>query len=316
MSYESKKKILLIIDEYGWAFDNITKMIMKYNEKYIINVITHNEFKKDVILNINHCVFFWYDEKNLRILDSISKNKDIKISLCLYDYSKWVNNTTKTYKSYMDKFVNKIDYLLYSCEHILNIFDETYIKKNIIKYPIYDGVDTNLFKFQNYNDDIYTKPILNIGWIGNSNKLIHGINKGFDSIKGTINSMSDKFAFIPQDSNRGKSIKHEDIPSYIKNIDIIVCFSLYEGTPNQILEASSSGRCWVSTNVGIISELNKDKKCGVVIEREIESLKQSLLYLYENRELIVKYGLNGRNVTENNWDWKVRTEQFFKVFEF
>ena len=135
-------------------------------------------------------------------------------------------------------------------------------------------------------------------------------------IKGTINSMSDKFAFIPQDAHRGNHINHEDIPSYIKNIDIIVCFSLYEGTPNQILEASSSGKCWISTDVGIVNELNKDKKCGVVIEREIESLKEVLLYLYENRDIIVEYGLNGRNITENNWDWKVKTEQFFKVFEF
>ena len=154
MSYESKKKILLIIDEYGWAFDNIAKMINKYNEKYVINVITPKEFKKDDIININHCVFFWYDEKNLPILEYVLINKNIKISLCLYDYCKWVNNTTKTYKNYVDKFVNEIDYLLYSCEHILNIFNNTYIKNNIIKYPIYDGVDTNLFKFQNFKDDI------------------------------------------------------------------------------------------------------------------------------------------------------------------
>jgi len=58
MSYESKKKILLIIDEYGWAFDNITKMIIKYNEKYIINVITHNEFKK-VIIQLKHIKVIW-----------------------------------------------------------------------------------------------------------------------------------------------------------------------------------------------------------------------------------------------------------------
>jgi len=33
-----------------------------------------------------------------------------------------------------------------------------------------------------------------------------------------------------------KQIPHNEVPNYIHNIDIIVCYSTAEGTPNQILE--------------------------------------------------------------------------------
>ena len=37
--------------------------------------------------------------------------------------------------------------------------------------------------------------------------------------------------------------------------------------------------------------------------------------LYNNRELIVKYGENGRKAIEKKWDWKCRLEGFKRMFE-
>jgi glycosyltransferase involved in cell wall biosynthesis len=170
-------------------------------------------------------------------------------------------------------------------------------------------------KKQSYQPQL-TKQKLTIGWIGNSNPNGHGINKGFDLIKYCIQNMNNRFDFNPQDRYK-QYIEHDLIPEYLKDIDIIVCFSMAEGTPNQILEASSMGKCWISTNVGIVSELNNltNKKCGVVIKRNENSLKIALNYLYENRNKIVEYGMNGRIMIEKMWDWKIKSDQFYSFFD-
>ena len=152
----------------------------------------------------------------------------------------------------------------------------------------------NSFFFYKYNDNIYTKKKLKIAWIGNSNMNFSGNQKGFTEIKQYISDLSNNFEFCPLD-RQIKQIPHGKVPEYIHNIDIIVCYSTCEGTPNQILEGSSCGRCWVSTDVGIVSELYntiENNPTGIIIKKNEKSFKDALMKLYNNRELIVKYGEN------------------------
>ena len=220
-----------------------------------------------------------------------------------------------------DYFVQKIDGYLYGSPFTKNEFEKVYIDNNLLSYPCYDGVDSSKFNCYNwgngYTNDIFSKQKLIIGWIGNSNPERHGINKGFQLIKKTVNKLSDKFIFKPQDIYTDVKLTHDEIPEYIKNIDIIVCFSIAEGTPNQILEASSSGKCWISTNVGIVNELNntiQNNSCGIIINRNEKDLEDALLKLYNNRDSIVEYGKNGRIAIVKSWDWSIKVNQFYDFF--
>ena len=179
-----------------------------------------------------------------------------------------------------------------------------------------DGVDTTMFNFKKYNEDILTKEKLKIGWIGNSDPKMSGIQKGFISIKQYIQDLSENFDFCPLDKQI-KQIPHNEVPNYIYDIDIIVCYSTCEGTPNQILEGSSCGRCWVSTDVGIVSSVYntiEDNPTGIIIKKNEKAFKDALMKLYNNRELIVEYGRNGRKAIEVKWDWKYRLEGFNRMF--
>ena len=127
--------------------------------------------------------------------------------------------------------------------------------------------------------------------------------------------MNDKFIFKCADKQTGY-ISHNKMPEYYKSIDIIICFSKCEGTPNQILEASSSSRVWISTDVGIVSELNNtDRPCGLIIDGTVDELKKALLTLYDNRNLIIEMANNGRKAIEKKWDWKIRANEFYKLFD-
>lgn len=346
--FKKQQNILLIIDSLGWAFDNISSNIIKYQNtnKYNIQRVTYpeliqkiqkqetlNVYRKnigynycniDLNFNFNKVILFWYGDETNIILDYYKK-KTGKVYLTIYDYSQWINNKNKRqemiYKKKLDYFITHIDGYLYGCPSIKNILNKTYINNNLPSYPCCDGVDSTKFNCNSwgngYNIDIVTKQKLTIGWIGNSNPAAHGINKGFEIIKNTVNNLSNKFTFKPQDIYTGSKLPHDKIPQYIKGIDIIICFSIAEGTPNQILEASSSGKCWISTNVGIVSELNntiENNNCGIIINRSEDDLVEALLKLYNNRKLIIEYGKNGREAIEKSWDWSIKVNQFYDFF--
>jgi len=180
-----------------------------------------------------------------------------------------------------------------------------------------DGVDSTLFYFKEYDKDILTRKKLRIGWIGNSDITVSGLQKGFLEIKQYVTDLSANFDFVPLD-RQIKLIPHHKVPEYIHSIDIIVCYSTCEGTPNQILEGSSCGRCWISTDVGIVSSVYNtldNNPTGIIIKKNEESFKGALMKLYNNRQLIIDYGKNGRKAIEKNWDWKYRLEGFKRMFE-
>lgn len=338
--FKKKEIILLNIDSFGWAFDNISEKIKKYceNDTKIIKITTYPELYDKIYNNylknkyrmkysycnidlnlIDHVIFFWYGGGNIDILKYIKNNKNIKsINLAIYDYSKWINNIDndeqKTLFNNINYFFKEINNVFYSCPEIKKQLEmQSFFNNNLKYYTCYDGIDTKLFTYKKYNNDIYTKSKLKIGWIGNSNPEAHGINKGFKIIEEVIEKNNDKFIFEPQDSYTGVKISHNEIPNYIYNIDIIICFSVSEGTPNQILEASSCGRCWISTKVGIVEELYntiENNPTGILINRNIEELEKALLLLYNNRKLIEKYGDNGRKAIEKEWDWSKKAKQF------
>jgi hypothetical protein len=339
--FKKIKSVLLIYDSHNWSFHNIIRKIIHFNKKYNIDITTSTELYNKISNNFNnlrnnydYCninlnysydilCFFFYGDYDINILNYYKKFTKIKIFLCIYDYTLWTNNHNKSDELiYCDRFkyfLNNINGMGYSCPAILTNINNKFTI-DLVKYKCYDGIDTKLFYFQGYKNDILDKKILTIGWIGNSNPQAHGINKGFQLIKKTLldNDIKDKFIFLPQDIYTGTTIDISKIPNYISKIDIIVCFSIGEGTPNQILECSSSGKCWISTNVGIVSELYNtidNNPCGLIINRDTTELKNALFKLYDNRNLIVEYGLNGRKAIEKCWDWSIKIQQYYDIFD-
>jgi glycosyltransferase involved in cell wall biosynthesis len=109
--------------------------------------------------------------------------------------------------------------------------------------------------------------------------------------------------------------------TFYKQIDVYVCFSTYEGSPNTILEASACGKAWISTNVGNIPEMIEyDDNCGIMIEKEPidigeKLLEENLIRLYNNREKIIEMGNKARNVIEEHFNYiNIVNNTFEKIF--
>ena len=325
-----KKRILLLVDMYDWSFHNIAKRIQKELTNYDIDILTTTELYKNVhnILKKKYNIFLFFFPTSRFSVDELNYIRNYnksKFYWCLYENFIWRNiNKVNLLQKVRIETYNNIKYWINYCDGYFYASPQIQrsLKKNFGTYRkpneyCMDGVDTKMFYFKEYNKDIYTKEKLKIGWIGDSNPSMSGIQKGYNEIKRYVSDLSANFDFCPLDKQI-KQIPHNEVPNYIHNIDIIVCYSTCEGTPNQILEGSSCGRCWISTDVGIVSSVYntiEDNPTGIIIKKNEKAFKDALMKLYNNRELIVEYGRNGRKAIEVKWDWKYRLEGFQRMFD-
>lgn len=76
---------------------------------------------------------------------------------------------------------------------------------------------------------------------------------------------------------------------YIKAADMFVLTSDTEGFPTVVCEALVLGKPVISTDVPGIDELLENSKYGVVCSKNIKSVAEAIMKLYDSRELLAKY---------------------------
>jgi len=108
-------------------------------------------------------------------------------------------------------------------------------------------------------------------------------------------------------------IPDEEVPEVYRSADVFVLPSLEEGQALAGLEAKSTGLPVIVTkNVGLPIE---DGKEGFVVPiRDVEAIKTSLRYFYDNRAEIKRMGRNARKKAEG-MTWERFREKFVKTIE-
>ena len=99
-------------------------------------------------------------------------------------------------------------------------------------------------------------------------------------------------------------IPHNEMSDYYNSIDICVCASLTEGSPDPVLEAMACGVPVISTDVGIVPEvfgiLQKDY---ILSSRTVDDLKLKLKDLLENpQKLKLLSKENMESVKKRSWE--------------
>ena len=80
------------------------------------------------------------------------------------------------------------------------------------------------------------------------------------------------------------------MPDYYAQIDVYVCASKEEGTPNPILEAMACGVPVISTDVGVVRQLFGDKQQEFILaERSVAELAKKIERLHHERNLLAEH---------------------------
>lgn len=340
----AKQKIALIIDKPGWALDNIASQIIR-------NLSDQFEFKKiyletvdclaGVLLMADECDlihFLWRplptaldDDYTKQFIHNIRMSRDEFydkyiaskiISVAVYDHF-FLDESNKeiTLKLFSDP--NSI----VSCYTVSSqLLDRIYrADSEIVMKPseiIQDGVDCSLFVPQNLErfDNVKSRQV-NIGWVGNSKWQVgnaeisdlKGIHTIIKPVVEKLKSEGYNIDLYTSDKNQ-KMIPHNEMPEFYSKIDIYVCASLCEGTPNPVLEAMACGVPVISTDVGIVKEVFGPLQREYILEkRSSECLKNALKKLLDNPQKM-------KDLSEENlkyikcWDWTLMCEKFRKYF--
>lgn len=97
--------------------------------------------------------------------------------------------------------------------------------------------------------------------------------------------------------------KRKDIPSLMRSSDIVILPSLHDTFPLVILEGQMSGKPIISTNVGGIPEIVKDRYDGILVPAgDSVALANAIRQLLDNPGLRQKLAVQARKTACNRWD--------------
>jgi len=210
--------------------------------------------------------------------------------------------------------LEKADFLFIANKKFLEIAQKKYPNKKL--YLTEDGVDLQLFK----GEKILPDEILKFIWVGNST---HGNNdektfdlKGYQKIllplSHYIKQKGGEFIFLDRAS--GKIIEHNKMAEWYNKATCYVCASSAEGTPNGILEAAACGRASITTDVGLVPELIKDKYNGLIVNRNLNDFKIAVDWMFEHKKEVLKMCSNASKEIKK-FDWKLKTKDYCNMFD-
>ncbi|MBN2090018.1 glycosyltransferase [candidate division KSB1 bacterium] len=107
-----------------------------------------------------------------------------------------------------------------------------------------------------------------------------------------------------------------DIADLLPAYDMYVLPSLFEGLPNQVLEAMSCGKGVIATAVdGTVEAVVEGETGFLVPSKDSGALTKALLNVLENRQLFTKFGESSRKRIEQNFTIEQEIQKFESLFD-
>lgn len=326
-----KPKVALLYDQEGWSFHHIAIQIEKHlGDLYEVRSFSFHRPDRAFLLEADVAICLWYGA--LQFLQQGREEgafwqqrivpAECKLVACVFDeVLRW--HEVKI-QEVLASICRSADLVMLSCDGMQRrLFPELPLPKRILFCE--DGVDLSLFSYAPHREGVrdLNSP-LRIGWVGNSDPTHFGKIKGLDLIKEAAGEV-EGVELVYHDRDKHGLLPHERMPAFYEGIDLYVCMSACEGTPNPILEASATGRGWLSTDVGICSSFLEDastlyqggEPCspGWIIPREVSILKAALERLRDDRDLVVRMGIAAFDTAINFWGWERKAEQYTKALQ-
>ena len=110
-------------------------------------------------------------------------------------------------------------------------------------------------------------------------------------------------------------IPHEEMPKVISCADVFVLPSLFDTTPNILLEAMSSGKPVVTSDIEGIREVVKNGKTGILVPPADEKrLSQALLEILSDPLKASEIGRKARELMEQSYSWEAIAETKMQIY--
>ncbi len=329
--------VLLCPDQPSWAFDNIATNIARFagpnriSKLYMRDVIGNESriFEALFLKRIDLCHVFWREDLfyllHPQTIDKAARQMGLEyetavraINSCafttsIYDHlfssSADINNRRSSF-AMVDGYTVSSARLqsIYSAEPDIPAPDRV----------ISDGVDVAHFQ---PGESVQTNDRATVGWVGNSAwgkqsqcSDVKGYHRLFQPMMNELSARgiaADAKIADPQ-INR---IRFEDMPDFYRQLDVFVCTSSMEGTPNPVLEAMACGIPVVSSNVGIVPEVFGDlQKRFIIEEPTAKNFADAVAELLDDKQLCRQISRQNRK-RALDWSWEIKTRDWWPFWE-
>ncbi|MDO4763877.1 MAG: glycosyltransferase [Flavobacteriaceae bacterium] len=125
---------------------------------------------------------------------------------------------------------------------------------------------------------------LTIAWTGNPDRPMKGFR---EFIEPAIKAV--------QDTGREVILKtkfsgdYKELLSFYKDVDLVLIASFADTGPSLFAEASLSSVPSISTNIGFPKMIIKHNENGMIVNRNVDDMKNAIIELYDNREKLVRF---------------------------
>lgn len=302
-------KILIIIDRLNWAYHSIAQSIVKYNTNKDLNI--HIEHVKG---NVDRIKKIWKKFDLIFIMGWQCYEKikfiDLKISITgVHSYHSWdkgksTPEITSTPPKNIIKLLNKFKRVNVVSKRLFSTFSSSGVEK-VFYTP--NGVDTELFtpKEINYNNDFV---------VGYSGSKAHDWRKGVTKF---IQPAADKagvktYLAMLKDN---KYVSFKNMPDFYKKLDCYICASSSEGFSLSVLEAAATGLPIISTRVSGCDELIKDGYDGFLVDRNIDSIYDKIIFLKKNVDKRKEISINISNKICKEYSWAIKVNNWIDFID-
>jgi len=249
-----------------------------------------------------------------------------------------ISTKSKILKSLIKFALNKADLITCDAEHMKKAITELGINPSKIKI-IYFGVDTEKFipglkdesliqklKIQNCPVIISLRNFKPIYSVETLIKAIPLVLKEIPEAKFIIagnGSEEEKLKNLVRDLKIGENvnfigfISNDDLPRYLRTVDIYVSTSLSDSTSVSLLEAMSCGLTSVVTEVGENKLILKNGRYGFLVPpKNSKILAEKIIYLLlKNEKVKNKMGKIGRKIIEEKYNYYKEMDKIENIYK-
>lgn len=285
-----KKKILLMPDARGWAFDNIAKAVVKYNP-YPDKIHYQIMYARD--LHQHKCtvdptewdlIYVMFEAERI-----IPQGKNV-IRGCYAAY--WMENSNYTPKV-LGRYFSRCKGVVFANQGLKDQL-VPYLPNNFPTEIIHDSADETVFyPIEGKKNDEFTAL-----FVGNTKRKI----KNFSTIVDICNKAGIKLKVCDK-------TEHAKLVNEYATADVCINFSDFEGGPQTFVEAAL---CKVPMFIRTTNELSKIIPCFV--GNTSDEFVSALRWLKNNRHECVKKGNDAYEVAINQFTYRHAATKFANFF--
>ena len=298
-------RVLFIVDRPNWAHDFKTRNLMRLlGSEYDIRLRYQTDVTEEDIDGATLVlIYYWLQFKRMEPLIPVFRRNRHKllVGIC------------SSYEFEEDRQAEGV-------AHIRDLASGVFMN-NLLLYRQYqplfkipafytpNGVDTTFYSPETSKA---SASRLRVGWAGSLTNRSPGYRGYHEFIVPAVAAVDrvELRTAAREDKWRGP----EEMREFYRSLDVYVCASLTEGTPNPCLEAAACGVPLLTTCIGNMPELIRHGINGFFIERDVDDIARHLRIVRDDNNL--RLAMSGQIQNDiQAWDWSLRSQAYRDMFQ-